>query len=199
MRSHLPLLSFAMIAFSLLAYLFDEIALLAVYDRTAILDGELWRLLSGHFVHFSGLHFSFNIIAFGITGGVIEKRAYPGFGLLLMMTAAAIGASMILLEPDMRFYGGLSGIAHGALLYLALFGLYESRPWNKLSRLILLVVPIKVGIELYSGASLAYSTEAFVPVPLSHLVGVIVAFLQFFMLKTLGYIEAPGTGAERPV
>ena len=203
MRAHLPILSVTILVVSLLAYLFDEIALLSVYDRTAIVEGEFWRLLSGNIVHFSGLHFSFNMIAFGIIGWIIEKRGYRGFALLILMTAVAIGASMILLKPDMQFYGGLSGIAHGAFVYLALFGLHESGPWSKLSRLILLVVPVKVGIELFSGASLAYSSEVFVPVPLSHLVGVAVAFLQFYMLKRLGYIEpsdkAQGTGTERPV
>lgn len=185
MRFHLPVVSSIIIVISLFVYLFDGLSSMFIYDRDVILDGEFWRLITGHFVHFSGLHFSFNIIAFGITGWIIEKRAYPGFGMLVLIMAFVIGVSMIVLKPDMQFYGGLSGISHGALIYLALFGLREAKPWNTISWVILLFVPIKVGIEMFTGGLLAYRAETFVPVPLSHLMGVVVAFLQFYILKTL--------------
>jgi rhomboid family GlyGly-CTERM serine protease len=117
MRSHLPVVSSIIIVISLFVYLFDSLSMMLVYERDAILDGEFWRVFSGHLVHFSGLHFSFNIIALGVTGWIIEKRGYPGFGLLVLMMSFVIGVSMMALKPNMQFYGGLSGIAHGALVY----------------------------------------------------------------------------------
>lgn len=185
MKCHLPIISIFIIAISLVAYIFDAVSSILIYERDAILDGEYWRVLSGHFVHFTGLHLSFNIIVFGVTGWIIEERGYPGYSLLIFLMAFTIGISLMILKPDMQFYGGLSGIAHGSLVYLALFGLKESYLWNRMSWLILIFVPIKMGTEMFVGSSLAYSTETFVPVALSHLIGVVVAFAQFYILKTI--------------
>ncbi len=185
MKYHLPIISIFIIAIALAAYIFDTMSSTLIYDRDAILDGEYWRVLSGYFVHFSGLHLSFNVIAFGVTGWIIEERGYPGYSLLIFMMAFTIGVSLMVLKPDMKLYGGLSGIAHGSLVYLALFGLKESYFWNRMSWLILVFVPIKIGTEIVIGSSLAYSTETFVPIALSHLIGVVVALTQFYILQTI--------------
>lgn len=185
--SHLPLKSFIIISVVIIVFLFDDLTISLVYERDAILRGEFWRFFTCHIVHFSVWHASLNIIVFAFTGWIIEKKGYPGYGLLVFVMSFGVGVSLILFEPDMQFYGGLSGIAHGALIYLALFGLEDSKSWRDFSRLILVLVLIKAVVELYMESSLTYADMRFRPVPLSHMTGIIMAIMQFYILKLIVY------------
>ena len=183
----LPIKSFVIISFVVIIFLFDNLTIFLVYDRDAILEGELWRLFTGHLVHFSVWHASLNIIVFAIAGWIIESKGYPGYGLLMLLISFVIGISLILFEPDMKFYGGLSGIAYGTLIYLTLFGLEESKPWCNVSRLIFILVLIKAVSELYFDSSLTNLDMKFHPVPLSHMIGILMAVIQFYIYKLIVY------------
>ena len=50
-----------------------------VYDRTAILSGQVWRLITGNWVHFSTNHLVYDLLAFGTAGWIIEGRGQRGF------------------------------------------------------------------------------------------------------------------------
>ena len=91
----------------------------------------------------------------------------------------------MLMEPAMRYYGGLSGLACGAIYYLALFGLGESKFWRRFSLLILLIVPLKIFFEIYSRKSiLPYGDPLnFITMPLSHVLGILTAAFLFFTIK----------------
>lgn len=187
MSVRFPFWSFLVIVLSSFVFAVDTLPPILIYEYNGIMDGEYWRLISGHFVHFSIFHLGFNIVLFGISGWYIEQRRYPGFVLLIFVSALIIGISMMILNPYMQFYGGLSGIAHGTLYYLALFSLRESKLWGAMSWLIIIVVPLKVAMEMVMGGSpLTYvSTETFIPVPLSHMMGIVTALLQFYGIKVL--------------
>ena len=93
-----------------------------LYERSALGHGEIWRMWSGHFVHFGWPHFVIDTGLLVILGWLMEAR-YPWFtrlGLLLM--PAFISASLYLLEPDVTRYGGLSAVNLGLLLYMAVQG-----------------------------------------------------------------------------
>lgn len=45
------------------------------YDRRAVLDGELWRLLTGNLVHWSLPHFTLDLGAFFIVGLLWERHS----------------------------------------------------------------------------------------------------------------------------
>ena len=62
-----------------------------VYDRFLILSGEIWRLVSGHLVHFSKGHLLSDLLTFAVVGLIIESRRYPGFGLLCVISAVGVG------------------------------------------------------------------------------------------------------------
>ncbi len=186
-KLHLPLKSSVLISIIIIVFLFEHLATYLVYDRSAILEGELWRLLTCHLVHFSFWHVSLNIIVFGITGWIIEKKRYPGYGMLIFLMSFVISISLILFEPDMKLYGGLSGIAYGTLTYLTLFGLEYSKKWHSLSRLIFVLVLFKAVVELYLNNTFTNVDMSFRPVPLSHFIGVLVAIMQFYFFKLIIY------------
>lgn len=156
-----------------------------VYDRSLILSGEIWRLLSGHLVHFSKGHLLSDLLTFAVAGLIIESRRYPGFALMCIITAVGVGVASLLFLPDMHRYGGLSAIGISAITYLCLFSIKENEPKRWVYLVILLLTVFKIIHEIATGQMLFASSDntSIVPVPLAHLTGIIVAIL-FFVLKT---------------
>ena len=93
-----------------------------LYDRTALVRGEWWRIWTGHLVHFGWPHFVADAGLFLILGWLLDAPHpwFSRFGLAVM--PAFISAILYWFDPDMTRYGGLSAVNLGLLLYLALQG-----------------------------------------------------------------------------
>ncbi len=177
-----PIVTLLVVAGGIVTYVIPGLASLLVYDRTAILSGEVWRLLTGNWVHFSATHLLYDLLALGIAGWIIERRGYPYFGLLCVLAAVGISAALLAGSPEVQSYGGLSGVATGAIVYLALHGLKEPGPWRWICLAVLVLTAGKVLLESVTGrlTFAAVDRVPFVPVPLSHLVGGLTAALLFW-------------------
>ncbi len=93
-----------------------------LYDRAAIGHGEIWRIWTGHFVHFGWPHFFIDTGLLIILGWLMEAR-HPSFTRLsLWLMPLFISSSIYLFEPDVTRYGGLSAVNLGLLLYYAIQG-----------------------------------------------------------------------------
>ncbi len=93
-----------------------------LYDRAALAHGELWRVWTGHFVHFGWPHFVIDTGLLVILGWLMESR-YPWFTrLALCLLPLFISSSIYLFEPSIIRYGGLSAVNLGLLLYMAVQG-----------------------------------------------------------------------------
>jgi rhomboid family GlyGly-CTERM serine protease len=183
--TRMPLFTFLILMASVLSSISPGMASVFIFDRSAILKGEVWRILTSHFVHFSNLHLFYNLLAFGIAGWIIENKSYRHFGWLCVLMASLISISLFILEPDMSYYGGLSGMACGSIYYFALWGTRGNRPWRTICMLLILLIPIKIVAEIYNSASvLPYGGQLpFVPVPTSHVIGIVVAILLYLVEK----------------
>lgn len=183
--SRLPVRTLAICAAALLVHFVPRLGPLLIYDRAAIADGELWRLLTGNLVHLSDAHLALDLSAFLIAGAIIEQRGYRHFTTLCVSAAALIGIAIYLFEPALQFYGGLSGVVTAAVVYLCLQGITEQGSWRWLCAAMLAGMAAKLWIELVSGKSLLMFVGSgnFVPVPLSHLTGAIVAVILFALLR----------------
>ena len=181
----MPIWTSIVVLLSVAAYVVPELYHFFIYDRAAILGGEAWRLWSSHLVHFNAIHLLYNILVFGISGWIIESKGYKHFGLLCILMAFFIGIFLMLMEPAMSYYGGLSGLACGSIYYLALFGLSESKFWRRVSLMILLIIPVKISFEIYNSESiLPYIGKLdFMTMPVSHIFGILVASFLFFTVK----------------
>ena len=82
-------------------------------------------MYTGHWVHFSAAHLVYDLLALGIVSWMIEVKQLPGFGWLCLLAPWLISGGLLLVEPQVTFYGGLSALAVTALVYLALHGLHE--------------------------------------------------------------------------
>jgi rhomboid family GlyGly-CTERM serine protease len=93
-----------------------------LYDRAAIAQGQVWRMWTGHFVHFGWPHFVIDTGLLVILGWLMEAR-HPWFTRLgLCLMPVFISAALYLGEPDLARYGGLSAVNLGLLLYAAVQG-----------------------------------------------------------------------------
>jgi len=100
------------------------------YERAAVLHGECWRLLTGHLVHGSGQHLLLNAVGLGLVAALFPREySVRGWLLILVGSVAIIDLGFVLLEPQLEWYVGLSGVLHGALAAGAIgWWQHESRP-----------------------------------------------------------------------
>jgi rhomboid family GlyGly-CTERM serine protease len=87
------------------------------YDRAALADGELWRLLTGHLVHLNPAHLLLNLAGLALAWLLVGHYLAPAaWGFVIVISIACMDAAFWLLEPALRWYVGLSGLLHGLLL-----------------------------------------------------------------------------------
>ena len=86
------------------------------YERAAVLDGQWWRLVTGHLVHADAAHLAWNLAGaalvwwlFGAEYGRLEWLV------IVVASAAAIDIAFLGGMPGLDWYVGLSGVLHGCM------------------------------------------------------------------------------------
>ncbi|MEW6764303.1 MAG: rhombosortase [Pseudomonadota bacterium] len=85
------------------------------FDRPEIGDGQVWRLLTAHFVHLNGTHLALNLL--GLTGILLVWG--QALGEARVLAAAFVGSACMaslglwFMSPELVFYAGASGAVHG--------------------------------------------------------------------------------------
>lgn len=178
--SQLPWRTAILVASGGLIYLLPWAAEHLIYDRPAILSGEVWRLVTGHWIHYSDSHLAYNLTALAIIGAIIELRESHHFFLVCVLSALMIGIALLIFRPDLHYYAGASGVVTASLVYGALSGLSVSGSWRAVCLMVLVLLVGKITLELVRpGPSLVGVTGDFVVVPLSHAVGAFSGLLVF--------------------
>lgn len=146
------------------------------FDRGAIASGQLWRLLTCHWVHWNLSHLAWDVAALAVLGWICERRGRWAAWLTLSVAAKLIPPAVWLLQPGLTAYRGLSGLDAALFVLLAVVLLRERhgagwRGWGP-PVLALVTFAAKVTYELLTGATVfADGGGTFVPVPLAHAVG----------------------------
>ena len=139
-----------------------------VYDRDAIVAGEWWRLVSGHWVHSDLPHLGWNLGATLLLGGLLELRDRRAWLIALAAGTGAVDAALWFGLPGLTRYCGLSGVLNAVLLPL-LFALGRTVP----ARLLALSGALSLGkilTELAAGQAL-FTQAAWPSLPEAHLAG----------------------------
>jgi rhomboid family GlyGly-CTERM serine protease len=154
---------------------------LFLLDRGAMAVGEVWRLWSGHWVHFSASHLLWNVAVLLAAGAWLE-HIRPG--LLWRHTGIAaplIGLAIMIGEPDLQIYGGLSGLATGVAVLLGLHQVRVPGPsrWIWASLLALIAIKSVYDVTQTGPLLVAYAEPGVRSSATAHAAGAIVALAHF--------------------
>jgi len=106
---------------------------LAEYDRGLVGAGELWRVITCHWTHWKLDHLFWDVFALVVLGLMCERRTRVGWLVCLGSASVAIPTTILLLQPEMETYRGLSGLDTALFAMLAVLMLHEKwseRDWN---------------------------------------------------------------------
>jgi len=154
----------------------DSVRELGRWERDAIDTGEYWRLVSGHLVHLGLGHLWPNLAALLIIGllfeGVFRNWDWVRIG---AASVAAIDLGLYVLDPDVQWYVGLSGVLHG---YVAAGALALIMRGEKLGVVLAVGVGAKLVFEQVVGPVPFTAASVGGPVVVAaHLYGVVGALL----------------------
>ncbi len=86
------------------------------YDREALAQGQLWRLLTAHWVHLGLRHALVNVLGFALMWALFVRDYSMRQWLLIVLAAlGAVDAGLWLWDSTVRWYVGSSGVLHGIL------------------------------------------------------------------------------------
>lgn len=144
-----------------------------LYNRELILHGQIWRAWTGHLVHYSSSHFLWNLIIFVAAGSWLEFIRPRSARWFYLACPPVIAATLLIGEPTLERYAGLSGLASGVLVFLAFVQLSENNAeptwfWVAVFGLVM----VKIALETVTGAPLlVHDFAGFRVVPLAHISG----------------------------
>lgn len=118
------------------------------YERDWLSSGQLWRIVSAHWVHVGWIHWLFN----GLSLVIMVSLTTPGWSIvrwLVQTLCMAIGISILLMlfNPELITYVGHSGILYG----LFVLGAISLFPHDRLvAVLVIAAIVVKVFMEQFS-------------------------------------------------
>lgn len=164
------------VAAALLVAALPGAAALLEYRRGALL-AEPWRLITGQLTHWPGDHIVWDLGLFVALAPALAARSR---GLLAATVAGAlvlVPAALWVLQPGITSFRGLSGVdsaLFGALAVVLLGELRGDRRGLWLLALQVFGFGAKLAWEAGTQSCLFVTADGWVPVPLAHVVGVLV-------------------------
>lgn len=192
-----PVLTLGLAALAIAVHLAPGAREALAFDRPALAAGQLWRVVSCHWVHWSTQHLLWDVGSFLVLGAACERRSRARLASCITGSALVIGALVAWGLTDLARYGGLSGVD------CALFALLGAELWVEQRRAgraaasalalgLGLALALKLGFEWTTGTAVFVSHlgSAVSPVPAAHVagaaVGVGVPALSFLALRPRG-------------
>lgn len=157
------------------------------YDRLAIASGELWRLITGHFVHWDAEHLLFSGGSFALLAWALARREARLAAWTVALSIGAVSSALWLAAPQIVAYRGLSGPAT-ALAAALLLDLGAER-WRRRRRPSLAVtialgaaLVAKLAVELGTGG-FVFSHSGYTAAPVAHLAGGIAGVFTWLTVR----------------
>jgi len=193
-RRDLPALALALLTI-ILGFAGEPGRIALRYERAAILgDYQLWRLLSGHFVHLGWPHLVLNLVGCMLVWFLFSRD----YGLrqwffVVLASIACMDIGFLWLNSSLAWYVGLSGLLHG-LFAAGLIAWLRDGGWEAWAMLV--IFGAKITWEQFSGPLPFTAESAGGPVVVdAHMYGaiggVIAALLMAGTGKRGGYNSRP--------
>lgn len=121
------------------------------YQRDAISQGQLWRIVTGHLVHLGWNHVLLNLVGFWLIWQLFlnQRIATKTYSLILLLITFGTTTGLYLFDHELVWYRGLSGVLHGLLIW-ALLREWKCAPVTH--GIILVLVLLKLLWEQIGGA-----------------------------------------------
>lgn len=172
------------------------------FSSADIAQGEIWRLLTGHFSHADPEHLLWNGLGFMVLGVMIERRSVAA--LWISLGAGIVAVDILLLSPfsQLKYYCGLSGMLNSLLVVVLWLEWQASRSYWV--AVVALGCVLKVVIEIYLETSIV-TNISWPPYAWSHAAGLLGGLLAVYAIPELarkpfapiGTGQVPLTGAKR--
>ena len=86
------------------------------YERGAIEAGEAWRLATAHLVHYDWPHLGWNLVGIALVWFLFAREfTLRDWLVILVASTVAIDTGFLLLDPELDWYVGFSGVLHGCM------------------------------------------------------------------------------------
>ncbi len=149
LASHWLTPAMVLVVGAVLAAFGDGGQLMFRYERGAIENGQVWRLVSGHFVHLGWSHYLLNAAGAVLVWLLVGRCFTLGQWLaVLAATIAGIDLGFWFLNPGLTWYVGASGVLHGLLVAGLLAGFRRARIE---SVALMAAIGLKLGYEQFAG------------------------------------------------
>ncbi len=87
------------------------------YEREALASGEFWRLITAHLVHLGWGHLWLNVTALVMMAALFDTvMTAADWVLASVLCALTIDIGLYVLQPEIAWYVGLSGMLHGLII-----------------------------------------------------------------------------------
>lgn len=173
---------------AIVVFMFDDsLSKTFIFDRSALMNGEWWRIFTGHLFHTNHYHLLLNLgatlLLWSLHGQYYRASNYS-FVLFICAITTSIGVYYF--SKDINYYVGLSGVLHGIFVWGACCDIINK---EKTGYLLLLGVWLKIAHEQWYGASedVAQLISASVAID-AHLFGAIggmVSTILFIVFKPM--------------
>lgn len=121
------------------------------YERAAIVDGQAWRLATGHLVHLGWSHLALNLAGLALIWGLFQRQLTTlEWWWAWWVSTAMVSAGLFVFDTDLIWYVGLSGVLHGLFIAGLLLTIRRDFWWGDAA--LLVIVLGKLAWEQVHGA-----------------------------------------------
>ncbi len=173
----------------------DHLNPILALRRDAIINGEWWRVFSGHLVHNNLRHFALNLSGLLLIT-LLFRDTLRSFPLVLawILCLPLLGILIHLLDPELVYYLGLSG---GLYLLLVALLIADFQQHRLLHACALLLIGVRLAWEQYSavGSTSAAQESAALGLPTyidAHLYGAGLGLLLGIVMQLTRHILRRG-------
>jgi rhomboid family GlyGly-CTERM serine protease len=189
-----------LLALACLAVGFTSLGPQLAFDRQGIMAGEIWRLWTGHLVHFSSTQLLLDVCTLLVVGWLAERQWGAGFtGIVVLLGMPVLSISLLLLSPHLVQYRGMSGIAM-LLAVAAATQLWDSHPKARISLVVLgMALLVKTLLDALGMNALSSLPAGVSVVWQSHVSGAVIGWMaaRYRLNRTPRIADAGGAGIQK--
>jgi rhomboid family GlyGly-CTERM serine protease len=149
-------------------------------------------------LHWNVEHLFWDLLMFVMLGAICESRCRGFYYATLLLTAVAIPIAVAWMHPEITEYRGLSGLDTAIFSLLISLQLLRSSHREAQSRFVFggiwLLLCGKLLYEFWTGQTLFVQDTSFAPIPMAHLVGVVVGLLVAIASRFFNEPKRAATG-----